>query len=94
MPSFLDNLRNKSNKEKRAFALLSSAILAGVIFIIWLLTVLATWDSRFDFKNEESEKTAEMTEVEVSESQPVLPTVPLNIEWSTTTLSATSSVAE
>lgn len=52
MASFLEKLRNRKKPERRAFALFVSVLITAVIFIVWLLSFVATLDTRFSTKED------------------------------------------
>lgn len=96
MLNFLDKIRNKDNSEKKSFAILCASIVSGLIFLTWLLTVIATWESDLNIKNT-SENVKEtlnkvnfdeipgQENIEQVEKDTIGSGVPVEIKWSSTT---------
>jgi hypothetical protein len=96
MLNFLDKIRNKDNSEKKSFAILCASIVSGLIFLTWLLTVMATWESDFNIKNTSENVKETFNEVkfdeipgqenkEYAEQSTIGSGVPVEIKWSSTT---------
>jgi len=96
MLNFLDKIRNKENGEKKAFALLFAGVVSGLIFVAWLLSVIATWESDMSIKNSfngnsdvvntvKFEKLPGQVDQEYTEDAVIGDGVPIKIIWSSTT---------
>ncbi|MCB9806198.1 hypothetical protein H6775_03525 [Candidatus Nomurabacteria bacterium] len=63
MRKFLEEIRSKSLEDRRSFAFTASAIITGLIFIIWLMTLGVKLDL---LSNDEP---AEISENEINNNQ-------------------------
>lgn len=63
MRKFLEEIRSKSLEDRRSFAFTASAIITGLIFIIWLMTLGVKLDLL------SNDKPAEISENEINNNQ-------------------------
>lgn len=61
MEKFLEDLRSRSLADRRSFAFITSAIITGIIFLIWLMTVGVTLDSLSERQDSEIREDAKTT---------------------------------
>ncbi len=58
MKKYIADLKNRSYTEKSNFAFVTSAILTGIIALVWFLTIFANPDSYFNPKQDEAQNLA------------------------------------
>jgi hypothetical protein len=58
MKKYIADLKNRSYAEKSNFAFITSAILTGIIALVWFLTIFANPDAYFNPKQDEAQNLA------------------------------------
>jgi hypothetical protein len=58
MKKYIADLKNRSYAEKSNFAFVTSAILTGIIALVWFMTIFSNPDSYFNPKQDEAQNLA------------------------------------